>query len=128
MITKHIKLTFPTVGSGYNRVNVIKAVRMLTGLGLKEAKDLTEKLGAQPIRVLVEDRRDYIDERKIIPAQQAYDEAMRTLRDNGVFVDSTPSASRQGMLDEVRKLASQAVLRDDFDLADALIAVLKRFS
>lgn len=128
MIIKHIKLTFPAVNSGYNRVNVIKAIRMLTGLGLKEAKDLTEKSGAQMVRVLVEDRRDYIDESKIIPAQQAYDDAMQILRSNGVWIDSTASTGRDGALNEVRRLAANAVLHNDFDLADTLIAVLKRFS
>ncbi|MDR0408098.1 MAG: 50S ribosomal protein L7/L12 [Campylobacteraceae bacterium] len=31
------------VDAGANKINVIKAVRALTGLGLKEAKDATEK-------------------------------------------------------------------------------------
>ncbi|WP_034342711.1 50S ribosomal protein L7/L12 [Deinococcus misasensis] len=34
------------VDAGANKINVIKEVRAITGLGLKEAKDLTEKGGA----------------------------------------------------------------------------------
>lgn len=32
--------------AGTNKINVIKIVRAVTGLGLKEAKDLTEKAGS----------------------------------------------------------------------------------
>jgi len=32
--------------AGTNKINVIKIVRAVTGLGLKEAKDLTEKVGS----------------------------------------------------------------------------------
>ena len=34
------------IDAGANKINVIKEVRAITGLGLKEAKDLTEKGGA----------------------------------------------------------------------------------
>lgn len=128
MIFKHVRMTFPMVFGSHNRLAVIKAVRMLTGMGLKEAKDLTEMGGTQRVRILVEDRRSFADESVIIPAKQAYDEAMQLLRDNGVHVDMTPSAGREGMIGEVRKLASQAVLGDDLDMAEALIAVIRRFN
>ncbi len=37
---------------GANKINVIKAVRALTNLGLKEAKDLVESTAAAPVAVL----------------------------------------------------------------------------
>ena len=36
------EFTVVLTGSGANKINVIKVVRELTGLGLKEAKDLVE--------------------------------------------------------------------------------------
>jgi Ribosomal protein L7/L12 C-terminal domain len=40
-------------GSGNNRVNVIKAIRQATGLGLKEAKDISDAAihGWQTVKV-----------------------------------------------------------------------------
>ncbi len=37
------------VDAGANKINVIKEVRAITGLGLKEAKDLTEA-GGKPVK------------------------------------------------------------------------------
>lgn len=124
MISKHYQMVFPAVNSGYNRVQVIKAVRSLTGLGLKEAKELTEKLGNQLVRVRAEDMVDPYTERTIT-AEQTLANALAELRRNGVMV---VEAVRAGTLDEVRKLASDAVLRDELDMAAALIDVLRRFS
>lgn len=39
------EFTVVLVAPGPNKINVIKLVRQLTGLGLKEAKDATEKPG-----------------------------------------------------------------------------------
>lgn len=39
------EFTVMLTGAGDNKVNVIKVVRAITGLGLKEAKDLTEAGG-----------------------------------------------------------------------------------
>ena len=123
MITKHYQMVFPAVNSGYNRVAVIKAIRQLTGLGLKEAKDLTEKLGSQLVRVRVE---DYVNSyNEVIPAPTALANALSELRRNGVNVVEAP---RAGTLDEVRKLAADALLRDELDVSVALIEVLRRFS
>lgn len=42
-------------GNGENRIQVIKAIREITGLGLKEAKDMTEALPAAVARGLSAD-------------------------------------------------------------------------
>ncbi len=41
-VEEQIEFTVMLTGFGENKVNVIKAVRELTGLGLKEAKDLVD--------------------------------------------------------------------------------------
>ena len=123
MISKHYQMVFPAPNVAPNRVAVIKAIRQLTGLGLKEAKDLTEKLGSQLVRVRVE---DYVNSyNEVIPAPTALANALSELRRNGVNVVEAP---RAGTLDEVRKLAADALLRDELDVSVALIEVLRRFS
>ena len=123
MISKHYQMVFPAPNVAPNRVAVIKAIRQLTGLGLKEAKDLTEKLGSQLVRVRVEDYVNTYNE--VIPAPTALANALAELRRNGVNVVEAP---RAGTLDEVRKLAADALLRDELDVSVALIEVLRRFS
>ena len=44
-VEEQTEFTVVLSGIGDNKVNVIKAVRELTGLGLKEAKDLVEATG-----------------------------------------------------------------------------------
>lgn len=49
------EVTVNLVNFGANKINVIKAVKNITGLGLKEAKDLVEKGGAIKENVPVEE-------------------------------------------------------------------------
>ncbi|MBK6405518.1 MAG: 50S ribosomal protein L7/L12 [Holophagales bacterium] len=44
-VEEQTEFTVSLKEAGANKINVIKAVRELTGLGLKEAKDLVENLG-----------------------------------------------------------------------------------
>ena len=57
---------------GANKINVIKAVRELTGLGLKEAKDLVEAV-PKPVK-------------EAVPKEEA-DKAAAKLRDAGATVE-----------------------------------------
>src|SRR6266851_3030076 len=41
-VEEKTEFTVVLTGAGANKINVIKAVRVITGLGLKEAKDLVE--------------------------------------------------------------------------------------
>lgn len=127
MITKTFRATFPLLGGcPYNRVAVIKAIRQLTGMGLKEAKDLTEKPGAQLIRAVVSDRpADGDFGVPYAPAQRVLDDALNVLRENSVNLDFGPGAGREWILSRLRELTSEAVLRDQFDLAEELLAVLR---
>ena len=122
MISKHYNMTFPA-HRDYNRVGVVKAIRQLTGLGLKEAKELTEKQGTQLVHVRVSDIVDPYTNQSV-PANEVLTDAIVNLRGNGVVV---VEAGRAGTLAEVRQLASDALLRDELDLAVALIDVLRKF-
>lgn len=124
MISKHYNMVFPAVNSGYNRVGVIKAVRQITGLGLKDAKDLTEKQGVQLVHIVVNDIVDHYTGHPI-PEKRVLEDALAELRRNGVMVNE---AARAGTLEEVRKLASDALLRGELDLSVALIDILRRFN
>lgn len=123
MISKHYTMTFPA-DRNYNRVGVIKAVRSLTGLGLKEAKELTEKEGAQLVLVRAADTVNPYTNQPVSAKDVLYN-AIAELRSNGVVVCE---AVRAGTLADVRKLASDALLRDELDLAAALIDILRKFS
>lgn len=123
MISKHYTMTFPAPGSS-NRVAVIKIVRSLTGLGLKEAKELTEKEGAQLVQVRAADTVNPYTNQPV-SAKFFLEESIAELRRNGVVV---VEAVRAGTLAEVRKLASDALLRDELDLAVALIDIVRKFS
>jgi hypothetical protein len=124
MISKHFNMLFPAPNSGYNRVGVIKAIRQITGLGLKDAKDLTEKQGVILVKVVVNDIVDHYTGHPI-PEKRVLEDALAELRRNGVMVNE---AVRAGTLEEVRKLASDALLRDELDLAVALIDIIRRFN
>lgn len=125
MIPKSIKLVFPSVGStNYDRIGVIKAVRALTGMGLKESKDMTEEAGEHVIRVSISDGVDFYSGQTVSAADR-YKLAIENLRLNGVRVNE--NSLRSKMVEDVRRLASEAVLRDENDLAVALIEVVRRF-
>lgn len=55
-----------------NRVGAIKAIRSVTGLGLKEAKDLSDEMQMKSIKLTVE------------PDQRS--KAINTLRDSGIHL------------------------------------------
>lgn len=54
---------------GPNKINVIKAVRQVTNLGLKEAKDLVESAPATVVEAVSKDRANEI--KQIIEAEKA---------------------------------------------------------
>lgn len=124
MISKHIKIQIPF--GIPDRVAVIKAIRQLTGLGLKEAKDITGKTETQLLNVRVNDTRSYVDN-SLISAESLYDQAVAVLISNGVQIEHTFRTDRDGILLDMQLLAADAITRKDYDLAIALIDVLRRF-
>lgn len=94
-----------------NKVSVIKAIRTLTGLGLKEAKDASERPGIRQVFPLV------------LPQgtnNPQFEEQCRILRSENVEVG--PAA--QKILQELRKLGSQALLQGEDELANEILQLV----
>lgn len=94
-----------------NKVSVIKAIRTLTGLGLKEAKDVSERPGVrQEFPLILPNGTD----------NPQYDEQCRILRSEGVEVG--PAVHK--ILQELRKLGSQALLQGEDELANEILQLV----
>lgn len=126
MIPNSITVNLPEdyTAADSNKVGVIKAIRLLTGLGLKEAKEFSEKPGLQKILVQVRASEDYATGRPVT-AEENFDRAMQEFRRWNIPV--TINSARVQLVDDLRRLIREAVLRDELDMAAALIDVLKKF-
>lgn len=98
----------------HNKVEVIKTIRSLTGLGLKEAKDASERGGEQVFDINLANFASYQN------PQSAIDEHFRILRNNGVEVG--PPVWR--IIEELRKLGSQALLQGEDELANEILQLV----
>lgn len=109
-------MQFPDISDpAYNRVGAIKALREITGLGLKEAKELTET-----------GRQENIVARADMPADQLQT-ALDTLTRFGVKVTPTNPTGVALLLGEIQYVTARAVEQAEYDLAAALVEVLRRF-
>jgi hypothetical protein len=108
------KFTITCGGSYANKVAVIKAIRTLTGLGLKEAKDASERSGPQVYEIFPSSFTSWAD------PQQGIDEQFRILRNEGVEVGE-PAWK---IIEELRKLGSQALLQGEDDLANEILQLV----
>lgn len=124
MIPNRIGIYIPDNYDNLNKIEVIKTIRTLTGMGLKEAKDLSERPGMQVVDVKISDGVDAFTG-KVLTAEAIYNRAIAQFRSMGIA--SSDTGHRSKILDDVRKLASEAVLRDEPEVAVALIQVLKTF-
>jgi len=97
-----------------NKVAVIKAIRTLTGLGLKEAKDASERSGHQVFDISPSNFASWAD------PQKGIEEAFRILRNEGVEVGE-PAWK---IIEELRKLGSQALLQGEDDLANEILQLV----
>lgn len=125
MIPTHITVNFPLnyEAAGSNKISTIKALRYLTGLGLKEAKELCEKFGEQRIKVSVRDTEDFATG-QLRTAEEQFNRAVADLRAQNIPVRFHTSKT----LEDLRRLASEAVLREEYAVAQALVEVLKKFN
>ncbi len=103
------KVTFVPPASILNKVSAIKAIRTLTGLGLKDAKDAAEMVGNPQTYVL----NTGITERDL-------EDQLRILRNEGFEVG--PPVYK--LLEELRKLGSQALLQGEDDLANEILQLV----
>lgn len=94
----------------FDKVQVIKSIRMLTGWGLKESKDATEQhsLVELPIRAITESE---------------YEAEIKILKQNGVEIDSSLSQIIWSYLED---MAIQALRDKKYNLAIDLIEFIKK--
>jgi hypothetical protein len=93
------------VGTGLvDKINCIKAIRSLTGLGLKEAKEASERLGEQTLAF------------NTALSEAGIEEQFRILRVNGMKVGSPVHL----ILDDLRQLAVQAMQMQEDELANEI--------
>lgn len=97
-----------------NKVAAIKAIRMLTGLGLKEAKDATERPGPQSLDIQQSSFTSYSN------PQAAIEDQFRTLRSQGIEVGDPVFR----ILEELRKLGSEALLQGEDELANEILQLV----
>lgn len=109
MENNHIVFTCPATYT--NKVAVIKAIRTLTGLGLKEAKDVSEQPGV---------RQSFLIAMPGGVNNALYEEQCRILRSEGVEVGGVV----QKILQELRSLGSQALLQGEDELASEILQLV----
>jgi hypothetical protein len=102
------KITFTCPLIYYNKVSVIKAIRMLTGLGLKEAKDASEIAGV-PQTFDLQPCTDTV-----------FDEQCRILRSEKVDVGEPVHR----LIEELRKIGAQALLQGEDDFANEILQLV----
>lgn len=101
--------------NGHNRVPPIKAVRSITGLGLKEAKDAVESVMAG---ATVELNHVFIDKHDAMQVQ-----AINELAGMGYDLRDRSQKS-DVILESVKQCAVLATKEDDYELARLLLNVL----
>jgi hypothetical protein len=108
------RFTFSCPVSIPNKVEVIKTIRTLTGLGLKEAKDASERSGPQTMDINQSFFTTYTN------PERALDDCFRVLRNNGVEVGE-PAFK---ILESLRKLGSNALLQGEDELANEILQLV----
>lgn len=94
-----------------NKVAVIKAIRTITHLGLKEAKDVSERPGIRQFLTIVNG---------CGPESALYKESVACLRTEGVHV--TPSVDY--IVQSLRDLASDALSQGEDELANEILQLV----
>jgi hypothetical protein len=99
----------------FNKVGCIKAIRSLSGLGLKEAKDLIEAAMAGTVQTV-----------EIAPklTRPDIEHELRVLRDYGCVVNDVSCNHRTLILDTLRETAIFASSVDEYSLAARLNELL----
>lgn len=106
-------ITFTAPERMSNRIQAIKAIRNLTGLGLKEAKDASELAGVQQTFELI----DYSIFSN--PASEIENQ-VRVLRAEGFEVGH----SVHKLLQELRNLAARALEQGEDELANEILQLV----
>lgn len=99
----------------HNKVAVIKAIRILTGLGLKEAKDVSEICGVPQTFTF----NPVMFTAYTVPESEIENQ-FRILRTEKVEVGGTIHK----ILEELRKLAAEALLQGEDELANEILQLV----
>jgi hypothetical protein len=113
MSTLLSKFTFVAPASMLNKVACIKAIRTLTGIGLKEAKDASERVGLNQTFTIAS-MSGYAN-----PAVEIENQ-IRILRSEGFQVGSPVNT----LLEELRMIGSQALLQGEDELANEILQLV----
>ena len=107
--------TFTVHGSLPNKIECIKAIRSLTGLGLKQAKDASELIG-KPQTYEIDSNliNTYPDPTRELESQ------FLILRNNGIEV-ADPVFK---LLEELRKIGAAALLQGEDELANGILQLV----
>lgn len=97
-----------------NKIAVIKAIRTLTGLGLKEAKDASERRGSQTLTLDNAGLSHYPDPEAMMESQ------FRILRSEGVDVGEPVHK----VLQELRELGAKALQMGEDELASEIFQLV----
>lgn len=108
-----------TPNSIYNKVVVIKALRSLTGLGLKEAKDAIEAMVDNAGRPHLIEVTTTLSMNELLRCDE-----IKTLADGG-FTPTNITTKRAVILGAIRSAAKMAINEKEHELAIALTNVLK---
>lgn len=107
-----VSVTFPVAMPGYNRISVIKAVRSISGMGLREAKDISESAQHHLLTVAlpggVSNEDHYLDEQ------------CRILENNGCKVGPTV----RDILRSLRELGASALVQGEDELANEILQLV----
>jgi hypothetical protein len=110
--TSRFTITCPS--SIPNKVAVIKAIRTLTGLGLKEAKDASERPGPQVFDIHHSNFTSWSN------PEQGIEEQFRIMRNEGVEVGEPVWK----IVESLRQLGSQALLQGEDELANEILQLV----
>jgi hypothetical protein len=115
MIATNFAFTAPTDYVGRNKVTAIKAIRSLTGCGLKEAKDISEVYGQQILTF-------NLARSNIAPGNEEsfVEDQFRILRNEGCTV----GGNVHKLLQSLRDLGSQALLQGEDELAGEILQLV----
>jgi len=97
-----------------DKVAVIKAIRMLTGVGLKEAKDISEASGDQGFVIATGNFYSYSN------TDQEIENQFRILRNAGVEV----GGSAYAILQSLRDLGAEALKQGEDELANEILQLV----
>ena len=111
-------IIFKMAGDSYDKVRCIKALRALTGLGLKEAKEFVEEVADKDIvtaDVIVKGEEDEIAQ------------AIKNLASAGILADRTSREEIAELTTQLVEVTISAIKLDQLQLSKELLDLIIRY-